>query len=133
MQAKHLESFKQYRESTKGTSRWKVEYRHGKFEESGLNNWSISKSQKGDGTWCPEGSVYPVGMPHCKCFMETTYNSMKVKLGIKVMNLVESLIGLEVHVGQGWERHLKIKCECIGVYVTCNDISVIYSPDQSKV
>ena len=29
----------------------------------------------------------------CKCFMETTYNSVKVKLGIKVMKLVESLIG----------------------------------------
>ena len=27
----------------------------GKFEEFGLNNWSISKSQMGDGTRCPEG------------------------------------------------------------------------------
>ena len=25
-----------------------VEYRHGKFEESGLNIWSTSKSQKGE-------------------------------------------------------------------------------------
>ena len=37
----------------------------------------------------------------CKCSMETTHNSAKVKLGIKVMKLVESLIGREVTVGQG--------------------------------
>ena len=29
----------------------------------------------------------------CKCSMETIHNSVKVKLGIKVMKLVESLIG----------------------------------------
>ena len=54
---KLLENFKSYnilprcekqnRESTKGYSRWKVEYRHGKFEESDLNNWSTSKSHNG--------------------------------------------------------------------------------------
>ena len=38
--------------------------------------------------------------------METTHNSVKVKLGIKVMKLVESLIGREVTVGQGSECHL---------------------------
>ena len=38
---------KQNRESTKGHSRWKVKLKHGKFEEFGLNNWSISKSQNG--------------------------------------------------------------------------------------
>ena len=32
--------------------------------------------------------------------------SVKVKLGIKVMKLVESLIGWEVTVGQGSECHL---------------------------
>ena len=43
----------------------------------------------------------------CKCSMETTHNSVKVKLGIKVMKLVvESLIGREVTVGQGSECHL---------------------------
>ena len=31
---------------------------------------------------------------------------MKVKFGIKVMKLVESLIGLDVTVGQGSEYHL---------------------------
>ena len=36
-----------------------------------------------------------------KCSMEITHNSVKVKLGIKVMVLVESLIGWEVTVGQG--------------------------------
>ena len=29
----------------------------------------------------------------CKCSMETTHNSVKVKFGIKVIKLVESLIG----------------------------------------
>ena len=42
----------------------------------------------------------------CKCSMETTHNSVKVNLGIKVMKLVESLIGREVTVGQGSECHL---------------------------
>ena len=42
----------------------------------------------------------------CKCSMETTHKSVKVKLGIKVMKLVESLIGREVTVGQGSEYHL---------------------------
>ena len=42
----------------------------------------------------------------CKCPMETTHNSMKVKLGIKVMKLVESLIVGEATVGQGSECHL---------------------------
>ena len=31
--------------------------------------------------------------PRFKCPMETTHNSVKVKLGIKVIQLVESLIG----------------------------------------
>ena len=43
---------------------------------------------------------------HCKCSMETTHNSVKVNFGIKVMKLVESLIGWEVTVGQGSEWHL---------------------------
>ena len=42
----------------------------------------------------------------CKCSMETTRNSVKVKVGIKVMKLVESLIGWVVTVGQGSECHL---------------------------
>ena len=42
----------------------------------------------------------------CKCSIETTNNSVKVKCGIKVMKLVESLIGWEVTVGQGSECHL---------------------------
>ena len=41
----------------------------------------------------------------CKCSMQTIYNSVQVKIGIKVMKLVESLIGLEVTVGQGSECH----------------------------
>ena len=42
----------------------------------------------------------------CKCSMETTHNLVEVKFGIKVMKLVESLIGWEVTVGQGSECHL---------------------------
>ena len=43
----------------------------------------------------------------CKCSMENTRNSVKVKPGIKVMKLVESLIGWEVTVtGQGSECYL---------------------------
>ena len=42
----------------------------------------------------------------CKCSMETTHNSVNVKLGIKVMKLVESLIGWEVTAGQESEYHL---------------------------
>ena len=41
-----------------------------------------------------------------KCSMETTRNSVKVKVGIKVMKLVESLIDWVVTVGQGSECHL---------------------------
>ena len=41
---------------------------------------------------------------HTSC--KSTHNSVKVKLGIKVMKLVESLIGREVTVGQGSECHL---------------------------
>ena len=42
----------------------------------------------------------------CKCSMETTRNSVKVKVGIKVIKLVESLIGWVVTVGQGSECQL---------------------------
>ena len=43
----------------------------------------------------------------CKCSLETTRNSVKVKIAIKVMKLMESLIGWEVTVtGQGSECHL---------------------------
>ena len=44
----------------------------------------------------------------CKCSMETTHtcNSVKVTLGIKVVKLVESLIGWEVTFGRGSECHL---------------------------
>ena len=41
----------------------------------------------------------------CKCSMETTNNSVKVKLDIKVIKFLESLIGQEVNVGQGSEFH----------------------------
>ena len=44
---------------------------------------------------------------HCKCSIETTHNSVKVKVGIKFMKLLASLmISWEVTVGQGSVCHL---------------------------
>ena len=50
--------------------------------------------KKRDGTRCPEGSAFPAGMPHpLQMLHEITPYSVKVKFGIKVIKLVESLIG----------------------------------------
>ena len=95
--------FKQIQESTKGYSRWKVEQRHSKVATIGAQ----ASPKKGNGTKCPEGYTFLAGMPHpCKCSMETTHNSVKVNVGIKVIKSVESLIGQEVTIGQGSECHL---------------------------
>ena len=73
-----------------------------------VNNLSTSKSPKRG----PEPGVRKgkrsllASHTRCKCSMETTHNSVKIKLGIKVMELVESLIGWEVTVDQGSECHL---------------------------
>ena len=65
-----------------------------------------------DGTKCPEGKRSLLAChTRCKCSKETTYNSVKVKLCIKVMKLVESLIGWEVTVGQGSDRMSFNICE----------------------
>ena len=47
-------------------------------------------------------------LTRCKCSMETTHNLVKIKLGIKVMELVECLISsvVTVTVGQESECHL---------------------------
>ena len=99
---------KQNRESTKGYLRRKVELRHCKFEESGINNWSTKQVPKrGKEPYDRKGKRSLLAShTRCKCSMETTHNSVKVKLGIKSMVLVESLIGWEVTVGQGSECHL---------------------------
>ena len=55
---------------------------------------------------CKGKRSLPACNTRCKCSMETTQNWVKVKLGIKVMKLVESLIGWEVTVGLGSECHL---------------------------
>ena len=80
---------------------------HGKFEESGLNYWSTSKPkrEKEPGVRKSKRSLLACHT-RCKCSMETTHNLVKVKFGIKVMKLVESLIGWEVTVGQRSECHL---------------------------
>ena len=44
----------------------------------------------------------------CKCSIETTRNSMNVKLGINVIKLLKRLIGMEVTIiDRGLECHLK--------------------------
>ena len=35
-----------------------------KFDKTDINSWSISKSQKRNGTRCPEGLAFPADMPH---------------------------------------------------------------------
>ena len=72
----------------------------GKFEKSGLNYWSTSKSQKGGRDQVSGRVSVPSWYTLCKCSMETAHNLVKVKLGIKVMKLVESLIRWEFTVGQ---------------------------------
>ena len=79
------------------------------FEKNCLNNRSISKSPKNE----TEPGVRK-GKPsllschtRCECSILTTRNSVKNKLSIKVMKVVESLICWEVTVtGQGSECHL---------------------------
>ena len=82
--------------------------RHGKFEEFGLNNWSISKSQNG-------GRNQVSGRVSVPCWLATPVANAPWKpliirwrssSAVKVMKLVESLIGREVTVGQGSECHL---------------------------
>ena len=49
---------------------------------------------------------------HCKCSIETIRNSVKVKLGINVMTLAKSRIGLEVSViGRGCQNVIKPSLE----------------------
>ena len=72
---------------------------------STLEHWQVPKWGTEPGVRKGKRSLL-ASHTRCKCSMETTHNSVKVKLGIKVMKLVESLIGREVTVGQGSECHL---------------------------
>ena len=59
-----------------------------------LINWSTSEVPKREtepGVRKGKRSLL-ASHTRCKCSMETTHNSAKVKLGIKVMKLVESLL-----------------------------------------
>ena len=58
-----------------------------------------ASTKMGDGTRCPKGKRSLLAC-HTRC-METTHNSLRVKLGIKIMKFVESLIGWKVTVDQG--------------------------------
>ena len=76
---------------------FKVKSSKDKFEESGLNNWSTcqaSPKKRGTEPGVKKGKRSLLAYhTRCKCSMETTHNSVKVKLGIKVIKLVKSLIG----------------------------------------
>ena len=73
--------------------------------------------QKWDGTTYPEGkSLLLTCHTCCKCSIENTRNSMKVKLGIKVINLMKSLVGMKVTVGDaGSEFHLTFVKETLHI------------------
>ena len=87
-----------------------VKARHGKFGKTGLNNWSISKSQKGTEPGVRKGKLKHSLLAwhtRCKSSLETTRTLEQVKLGIKVVKLVKILIGWEIIVtGRGPECHL---------------------------
>ena len=70
-----------------------------------LENKQVPKWGTEPGVWKGKRSLLACHT-RCKCSMETTHDSVKVKVGIKVMKLVKSLIGWEVTVGQGSEFHL---------------------------
>ena len=74
--------------------------------KTGLDNQSICKPPKRDGTRCPGGKRFMLACHTCcKCSTETTRNLVKFKLGIKVMKYVKSLLEVTV-TGQGSEYHL---------------------------
>ena len=71
-----------------------IEKRLRKFGKTGLNNWSINKSLKGTETGVRKVKLSMRAChTRCKCSMETTRIFVKVKLGIKVLEFVKSLIG----------------------------------------
>ena len=86
----------------------------GVFEvKSRLKTWHIRGiwSQQLEHKQVPKWGTEPGGLAchtRCKCSMETTRNSVKVKVGTKVMKLVESLIGyiLTILVNHKYWSHL---------------------------
>ena len=106
---------------SKKKSRWKAKSRkyQGVFKvKSRVKTWQVRGiwSQQLEHKQVPKRGTEPVMLKgkrsllashtRCKCSVKTTHNSVKVKLGIKVMKCMESLIGWEVTVGQGSECHL---------------------------
>ena len=64
--------------------------RHGKFGETGLNNWSICKYKQGTEPSLRKGKLSLLASYiDCKCSMETTRYSENVNLGLNVMKLVK--------------------------------------------
>ena len=59
-----------------------------------LEHKQFSKRGTEPGVWKNKRTLL-ASHTRCKCSMETTHNSVKVKLGIKVLKLVESQIGLK--------------------------------------
>ena len=92
----------------RGIFKVKSRENHGRFGKTGLNKCSISKSQieTEPGVQRGKHSLLACRIRR-KYSMETICNSVKVKLGIKVMQLVKSRIGKNVTVtGRASECHL---------------------------
>ena len=65
----------------------------------------------------------------CKCSMETSRTSVNVKLGIKVMNLVEILIALEVVVTGQSQNIIYHSWEGYFILLHLNPVSIIEFPE----
>ena len=99
--------------------------------KTGLNNQSICKPPKGAEPGVRRGKRSLLAShTRCKCSMETTHNSVKVKLGIKVMTLVESLIVNNVIIAGDFnctiaERNDKSSCKLNDI-VNCFELRDIW-------
>ena len=74
---------------------WSQQLEHKQVPKRGRNQVSVRGK-------CPLIACHT----RCKCSMETIHNSMKVNLGIKVIKLMDSLIGWQVTVGKGSDFNL---------------------------
>ena len=85
---------KQNRENTAECSSLKVEKRHGKFAKTGINNWSKASPEIGTDQGVRKGKRSLLAyQTHCKWSKETSRNSVKAKLRIKVIKLDQNMIG----------------------------------------
>ena len=73
---------------------------HGKFAKTGLDKRNISKCQKGKEQGVGKGKYSKLSChTRCKYSIETTRNSVKVKLGMKVIEIGEKSDRLRLREG----------------------------------